>query len=190
VIAEQVASIAFMIPMGLAAAITVRVGHARGRGDVNGVWFAALAGICITLFTQLISATIMLLFGYDLAVLWVPNAPAMAAMAASFMVYAAIFQFPDGMQVIAAGALRGLKDTRIPMLLTVVAYWCMAFPLAYYLCFGAGHGAPGLWVGLIAGLTIAAALLVSRFVWLSKRPERWAKVDADEAAQLELGIVH
>ena len=83
--------------------------------------------------------------------------------------FAAIFQFSDGIQVTANGALRGLKDTTLPMLITALAYWGVGMPLGWWLGFCAGMGAPGMWIGLIAGLTTAAALLLARFMRLARR---------------------
>jgi len=96
---------------------------------------------------------------------------AVATLAASLLLYAAAFQFPDGVQVLSAGALRGLKDTRVPMLLAAVAYWGIGMPLGAGLGLGLGWGPRGMWVGLIAGLTVAALLLCVRFV-RSSHPDR------------------
>jgi MATE family multidrug resistance protein len=91
-------------------------------------------------------------------------------MAVQLLVLAAIFQLSDGIQVWAAGALRGLKDTRGPMVVTVVAYWLIGLPFGYWLCFHQGVGARGLWIGFIGGLTVAGALLTARFHRLTRFP--------------------
>jgi MATE family multidrug resistance protein len=92
------------------------------------------------------------------------------ALATLLMAYAAVFQYPDGFQAMSAGALRGLKDTRVPMFITVLAYWGLGLPLGYWLGVVGGQGAPGLWTGLILGLSVAATLLGWRFWRLARRP--------------------
>jgi MATE family multidrug resistance protein len=162
-----VSALCFMVPMGLAEATTVRIGHALGRDDARGVRRAALAGYTIVLGTQALSA-LVLLTGNEFVVGFYTADAAVAALAASLMLYAAAFQFPDGVQVLSAGALRGLKDTRMPMLLAALAYWGIGMPVGAGLGLGLGWGPKGMWVGLICGLTVAAVLLCSRF-WRSSR---------------------
>jgi MATE family multidrug resistance protein len=89
--------------------------------------------------------------------------------ASSLLIIAAIFQLSDGIQVVGLGALRGMADVKIPTLITLVAYWILALPLGYILGFSLNMGAIGIWIGLLAGLTIAAILLYIRFDRLSKR---------------------
>jgi multidrug resistance protein, MATE family len=90
------------------------------------------------------------------------------ALASQLLVLAGLFQFSDGIQVASNGALRGLKDTRVPMAITLFAYWLIGMPVGWWLAFHAGLGARGIWMGLIAGLTMAAVLLFARF-WRSSR---------------------
>lgn len=172
-IAINVASLCFMVPMGLAEATTVRVGHALGRGDGHGVRRAAYAGFAIMLGTQLLSGTLLLL-GNEFVVGFYTRDAAVATLAAALLLYAAAFQFPDGVQVLSAGALRGLKDTRVPMLLAALAYWGVGMPLGAGLGLGLGWGPKGMWLGLIAGLSVAALLLCSRFL-RSSAPGRLAR---------------
>jgi MATE family, multidrug efflux pump len=167
-IAINVASLCFMVPMGLAEATTVRIGHALGRNDPLGLRRAAFAGYTIVLGTQAVSALI-LLTGNDFVVGFYTADTAVASLAASLMLYAAAFQFPDGVQVLSAGALRGLKDTRVPMVLAALAYWGIGMPVGAGLGLGLGWGPKGMWIGLIAGLTVAAALLGTRFLRSSAR---------------------
>jgi MATE family multidrug resistance protein len=152
-----------MIPMGLAEATTVRVGHALGRGDASGVRRAAFAGYALALVTQSLSALVLLTGNHALVALYTQDA-AVAALAASLLLYAAAFQFPDGIQVLSAGALRGLRDTRVPMFLAALAYWGIGMPLGAGLGLYLGWGPRGMWIGLIAGLTVAALLLCRRFL--------------------------
>lgn len=167
-VAINVASIAFMMPLGLANAVTVRAGFAHGRGDVAGMRLAGVAGICLCLATQAISASIMFLFALPIANLYLPHEPAVAIVAAKLLFLAAIFQFPDGVQAISNGALRGLQDTRWPMILTSIAYWGLGFPLAHQLAFGTQFGPTGLWYGFIMGLSAASVLLTVRFFRLTR----------------------
>ena len=183
-VAINVASIAFMMPLGLANAVTVRAGFAHGRGDVAGVRLAGVAGICLCLATQAISASIMLLFALPIANLYLPHEPAVAIVAAKLLFLAAIFQFPDGVQAISNGALRGLHDTRWPMILTSIAYWGLGFPLAHQLAFGTQFGPAGLWYGFIMGLSAASVLLTVRFFRLTRT--QTALVDAGRAAKAAL----
>jgi len=161
-IALNVASITFMLPLGLAMATTVRVGRAVGAGDADGVRYAGFVGIGASLATQLISCSVMALFPHRIAAMYTDDG-GVAALAAQLLLFAAIFQFSDGIQVTANGALRGLKDTTVPMLFTMLAYWGIGMPLGYFLGFREGMGAVGMWIGLIAGLTAAAVLLLARF---------------------------
>jgi MATE family multidrug resistance protein len=166
-IAINVAALCFMVPMGVAEATTVRIGHALGRNDGQALRRAALAGYTIVLATQALSA-LVLLAGNEFVVGFYTADAAVATLAASLLLYAAAFQFPDGVQVLSAGALRGLKDTRVPMVLAALAYWGIGMPVGAGLGLGLGWGPRGMWVGLICGLTVAALLLCTRF-WRSSR---------------------
>jgi MATE family multidrug resistance protein len=168
-IAVNVASVAFMVPLGVAMATTVRVGNAVGRGDADAVRRAGYAGMTATVFTQAVSSLAMALFPLAIANVYTDDR-GVAAMAAQLLLLAAVFQFSDGVQVTANGALRGLKDTTIPMAITAFAYWGIGMPVGWWLAFRAGFGARGMWMGLIAGLTVAAALLYLRFARRSAHP--------------------
>jgi MATE family multidrug resistance protein len=172
-IAINVSSLCFMVPMALAEATTVRVGHAVGRGDRDGLRRAAFAGYALVVMTQLTTGSSLFLANDAIAGLYTADA-AVAALAATLLLMAATFQFPDGIQVLSIGALRGLKDTRTPMLIAALAYWGIGMPLGAVLGLGMGGFVPamgpkGMWIGLIAGLTVAAILLSTRFVRLSRR---------------------
>lgn len=167
-IAINVASLCFMVPFGLAEATTVRVGHAIGRGfGMAGVRRAAFAGAALVVGTQMVSGLTVLLWHDGIAALYTSDAT-VAALAASLLLFAAAFQLPDGIQVLSAGALRGLKDTRMPMLLAALAYWVVGMPLGTWLGLHQGMGPQGMWIGLIAGLTVAALLLGARFLHTSR----------------------
>ena len=168
-IAVNISSLCFMIPFGVAEATTVRVGHAYGGGFGRaGVRRAALAGLVLVLATQAASATFLLTGSELVAGLYTDDAT-VVALGASLLLLAAVYQIPDGIQVLSAGALRGLKDTRVPMLLAAISYWAVGMALGAWLGLGLGWGPRGMWIGLIAGLSMAAVLLGSRFLWRSAR---------------------
>jgi multidrug resistance protein, MATE family len=161
------ASLTFMIPLGVAMATTVRVGHAIGAGDFSSVRMIVNAGYAIALISQTLSGLVLVFAGAWLAGLITQDA-AVISLAAVLMIYAAVFQYPDGIQAISNGALRGLKDTKWPMILTISAYWGVGLPLGYYFGIQQGGGVYGMWIGLITGLSVAAALLTWRF-WRKTR---------------------
>jgi multidrug resistance protein, MATE family len=179
-IANNVASVAFMVPLGLAMASTVRVGEAVGRDDARGVRYAAYAGLGVTLLLQSLSATLLFVAPMAIVGLYTPD-PAVRTVAAQLIFFAAVFQFSDGIQVACNGALRGLKDTRVPMILTLFAYWLVGMPMGYGLAFPLGWGASGVWVGLIAGLSVAALLLYARF-WYMAHGERWERLGSPDVS--------
>ncbi|MBS0383385.1 MAG: MATE family efflux transporter [Proteobacteria bacterium] len=173
-IAINVASVTFMLPLGLALAVTVRVGNAAGRGNASAVRWAGNVGVALTLATQAVSASLMLAIPHAIAHVY-SNDPRVIALAAQLLILAGVFQFSDGIQVVSNGALRGLKDTRMPMLITAFAYWAVGMPIGAWLAFGAGWGVHGMWVGMIAGLTAAAVLLFAR--WLRQtRGDGWRRL--------------
>lgn len=176
-IALNVAVVAFMMPLGLGMAITVRVGNAVGRGDRAGVRRAGLSGISLVLVTQCVSGSVMFFLPGSLVALYTTD-PAVFAGAAALLQLAALFQLSDGIQVASNGALRGLKDTRVPMLITAFAYWGVGMPVGWFLTFNRELGARGMWMGLIAGLSVAAMLLLSRFLGLSRGARRDLRLPA------------
>jgi len=157
-IAINVSQLCFMVPMALAEATTVRVGHALGAENAAGVRRAVRAGYVIVLATQGCSALVLLL-GHDAIVSVYTGDLAVAALASTLLLFAATFQFPDGIQVMSAGALRGLSDTRVPMFLAIFSYWGLGMPLGAGLGLGLGWGPQGMWTGLIVGLSAAALLM-------------------------------
>lgn len=163
-IAQISASLAFMLPLGLAMAATVRVAQASGAGRAGGIHRAAAAAILFALVVQMLLA-LALLFGADTIAAAFADDTEVAEKAALLLVVAAGFQFSDGLQAVANGILRGLKDTRVPMLLCALAYWGLGMPLGYALAFPVGLGILGLWLGLAAGLSGAALLLGARVWW-------------------------
>jgi len=162
-VAINFSALLFMIPLGLASAVTTRVGNAIGRGDPRAARYAGLIGLFIVLCTQSFSATVMILFPEWVVSIYT-NDPAIATVAVTLLFYAAIFQFPDGIQICSAGALRGLKDTVVPMVYNIISYWLIGMLLGYHLTFTRGLGPSGMWIGMIAGLSAGAVLMFSRFL--------------------------
>lgn len=173
-IALQLTSVAFMVPIGVASAATVRVGIAHGRGEPVAVARAGWTAVLLAAVFGGVSALVFWLTPEPLVALFLDSDDASApdvVRAAIPMVYvAAAFQIADGIQAVSAGMLRGLKDTRIPMFIAVTSYWLVGLPAAYWLAFVADVGAVGVWLGLAVGLTLAAVLLTRRFAVASRMP--------------------
>jgi MATE family multidrug resistance protein len=167
-VAINFAALMFMIPVGLSSAIAIRVGNAVGRRDPAGARYAGIIGVAIILVIQTASATGMLVFPEAIVGIYT-NDVLIAPLAVSLLFYAAVFQYPDGLQIVAAGALRGFKDTRMPVLYTVVSFWIIGMTLGYHLTFAREMGPAGMWIGMIAGLTVAAFLMLLRFNHTSRR---------------------
>lgn len=167
-IAINFSALLFMIPLGLASAVTTRVGNALGRGEPEAARYAGLIGFAIVLSSQTLSATVMLLWPEFIVRIYTDDA-AITSIAVSLLFYSAIFQYSDGIQICAAGALRGLKDTLIPMFINIFAYLLIGLSAGYYLTFNKAMGPAGMWIGMIIGLSFGAALLFGRFLFKSKR---------------------
>jgi len=167
-IALSLTSVSFMIPLALSQAANVRVGNRVGAGDPAGARRAGLVAIVLAGVTEAAAAAVLVLAPAALASLYLD--PALPQNAEAFrtalalMAIAAVFAVSDGVQSAAAGALRGLGDTRVPFLLAAFSYWGVGFPAAWWLSSEAGLGAAGAWWGLAGGLMLAAALLTLRFV--------------------------
>jgi MATE family multidrug resistance protein len=160
-IALNLASLAFMVPLGVSSAAAVIVGHAVGRGDVEGVRRATVASLAVGAGFMLCTGALFILAPEPLAGLYTPDM-AVLALAALLLPLAGLFQVFDGLQVVAIGLLRGLGDTRMPMIVNVIGFWCIGMPVSLWLGFGLGYGAVGLWWGLVVGLVIVAVFLIAR----------------------------
>src|SRR4030088_2618113 len=166
-IALQVTAILFMVPLGIGIAATVRVGHAVGRGDAAAVKRAGF--VAVLLGMVLVSAlTLAVILGrFAIARFFfgeaVESAGAVIELTATLLMVGATFFVADGIQAVAAGALRGMGDTRIPLLFAAISYWLIGFSSAYGLGFWTGLGAVGVWIGLSCGTAVHATLLVLRF---------------------------
>ncbi|NKC31818.1 MATE family efflux transporter [Falsiroseomonas selenitidurans] len=170
-IAVQIASATFMVPMGIAQAATARVGLMTGAGRVTAAARAGWIGIALGAGFMAASAGALVLLSGSLAWLFLApgnaGAAETAALAATMLVVAGLFQLADGVQAVASGALRGLKDTTVPMLLAGFGYWVIGLPLGLALALPGGFGPIGLWVGLATGLFLVAGLMLARWVRLS-----------------------
>ena len=160
--------VSFLIPLGLNSAASVRVGHSVGRHDAAGVSVAGWTALTLGLVYAAVASTAFVawpnlflrMFTDDVAVL---------RMGGSLLMICAIFQPFDAFQVVCTGALRGLGDTRTPMVLNLVGHWGIGLPLGYVLCFDRGWGVEGLWAGLALGLMLIGAVLV--WVWQTRSQE-------------------
>lgn len=166
-VALQVAALAFQVPFGVGQAVTIRVGYHFGAADRDGVRLAGIAALLIAFGFSFFGAGAMLLFPRQILALYVDladpaNAP-MVASAVQFLAVAALFQLFDGIQAVAAGALRGLQDTRIPMGIALFGYWLPGFGLSVGLGLFTPLGGLGVWIGLAAGLVVVAILLLHRW---------------------------
>lgn len=174
-IALNLTSLVFMLPFSLGLAITVRVGHNLGMQGARAGLFSAKVGIAAALAGATLSATFLYLFADWLPHIYTTNT-AVLALASSLLAYAALYQFSDSLQVACAGALRGYQDTRMPMLLTMIAYWLIGLPSGYLLglteVFGPAQGPAGFWKGLIIGLSAAALFLSVRLAIVGGRRKR------------------
>ena len=166
-IALNFASLLFMVPLGLSMGITIRVGNAVGRRNPIDIRRAGMSGIALVMVTQFFSATLILVIP-TVIVGFYSDDVAVAAIAVQLLFYAAIFQLSDGLQVAAAGSLRGIKDMNYIMFSTLFSFWAVGFVCSWYLCFNRGMGADGLWIGLIVGLSSAAVLNLIRFHFKTK----------------------
>ncbi len=173
-IALQLAAMTFMVALAVSLAGTVRVGNAAGRGDLQGVRWAGWTATVVGTSFMVISATVFLTFPDVLIGLFLdvddPASTAVVELAVVLLGIAGAFQLVDGIQVGAAGALRGLKDTLAPMLIGLVTYWGIGLTTGCVLTFGFDMGAPGLWWGLVVGLASAAVGLSLRFWRKTRQP--------------------
>lgn len=166
-IAIQIASVTFMVPLGIAQAVTVRVGRAFGAGDPEAMrragWVAFALGegfMALTAAAMLFAPNLLIGFFLDLEN---PGSLPVISLATTFLAIAALFQLADGAQVVGSGMLRGLHDTRVPMFIAALGYWCIGLPFGVLLGFVFRLGGVGIWVGLATGLAVVGALMMGRW---------------------------
>lgn len=169
-IAIQIASVSFMVPLGLGQAATVRVGRAYGAGDRDGIARAGWTAFGLAMIFMTAMSALMLIAPRALVGVFIPlDDPANAVvvqLAISFLFCAAVFQIADGAQVVCAGMLRGLQDTMMPMVFAGLGYWGFGMSISLILAFAGGLQGLGVWIGLAAGLAIVALMMMAR--WLRR----------------------
>jgi len=172
VAAHQIAltwgAIMFMVPLAFHSATTVHVGHKLGAGDPPAGRFAGWAGVTLCALFMSVSAVVIVLANDFIPTLFTADAD-VRVLAAGLLLFVALFHVPDGVQVGAAGALRGFKDAKVPMALNFVAYWVVGFPVAWWMGIHLQQGPRGIWIGLILGLFTCAILLSLRYRQVANR---------------------
>lgn len=175
-VALQLASLAFMTPLGLSQAVTVRVGIAYGSGNSQGIGRAGWVALVATLGFMTTTALAFVLMPHALVALFLdptnPDNARTLVLAAQYLLVAALFQLVDGAQVSMVGALRGLTDTRLPLIIALAGYWGIGFPVAWVLGFYTELRGVGIWLGLAAGLAAVAVALTIRFAIRSREAMR------------------
>ena len=181
-IAINIASLTFMVPLGVSSAASVLVGRAVGAGDAGAARRAGLAALVVGAGFMLVSAFVLGFAPRLLARAYTPDSQVLA-LAVTLIPIAGVFQVFDGIQVVSIGVLRGVGDTRTPLVVSLLGYWVFALPISLWLCFQAGWGPQGLWWGLVAGLMVVALMLLAR-----ARRRLWRPLERlviDEAAGME-----
>ena len=167
-IALNLASMTFMIAVGLSVAGTIRVGNQKGKAN-----YYDLRRIAFSIFLLVFIIEAVFAVGFILLKDWLPtwyiDNPEVLALAAQLLIVAALFQLSDGLQVVILGALRGLQDVKFPTLVCFIAYWIIGFPISFFLGKEDSFGSMGIWFGLLAGLTASALMLYLRFNYLSRK---------------------
>jgi multidrug resistance protein, MATE family len=167
-IALSLASLTFMVSMGLAQGSSIRVSNAYGAKDPVQILSIGKSTLIAALLYGLACAVIFVIFNHRLPLAFNSNLQ-VVKMAALFLLFAAVFQISDATQAIGAGLLRGIKDVKVPTLLIGIAYWVVGIPVGYLLAFKAGLGAAGVWIGFIAGLSCSSIFLCIRFLKMGKK---------------------
>jgi MATE family multidrug resistance protein len=177
-VALQIAAMAFMVPWGLSQAATVRVGRYLGEGDKAGIARAGWTAWALGVGFMALMALLIWSIPRELITIFLEDTPENArviALGVSFLAIAAIFQVADGAQVVGAGMLRGLHDTRVPMIFTFIGYWAIGIGVGAWLAFRQGWHGQGIWTGLAIGLIIVSILML----W------RWARRDSLGLTQIK-----
>jgi multidrug resistance protein, MATE family len=179
IIAIQLASLTFMVPLGISQAATVRVGLSYGAQDPDGMKRAGWASFVLATGFMILSSLVMLLFPEQLIDLFLDKTNAesqsVRILAISFLGFAALFQVVDGVQAVSAGMLRGLQDTKIPLLIGGIGYWLVGMPVGLLLAFTFDFKGAGMWLGLASGLAFVSIALVWRWVLVTKRMDARAR---------------
>ncbi|PWJ44703.1 MATE family efflux transporter [Sediminitomix flava] len=177
-IAMGAVSTSFMMAHSVSTAVTIRTSMLKGQGNIEKMREAAHAGYHIAVFIMGFWAMIFLIFRDQIILLHTTD-EAVIAVASKMMFIAALFQFCDGLQVMSAGALRGISDVKIPTLIAGIAYWGISLPISYFLAMNSDLKEIGVWVGFLVGLTAASILLITRFELVTKRMSKARTVDTE-----------
>lgn len=167
-IAINLAAISFMVALGISGAAMIRVSHAVGREDRQGIKYAGFMAFFLSALVMGTFGIVFVVFRWYLPTLYI-SSPEVIRIAASLLILAALFQLSDGTQAVGIGLLRGLADTKFPMFVTFIAYWIVGLPGGYFLGFTLGYGIQGVWFALFLALTVSAVLLSIRFFIKSKQ---------------------
>ncbi|WP_275074823.1 MATE family efflux transporter [Providencia rettgeri] len=174
-VALNFSSVMFMFPLSLGIAATIRVGYNLGQQSTEAAKVSSYTGLAVGLMVATITAIFTAVFREPIAMMYNKN-PEVVVLASSLMLYAAIYQLSDSVQVIGAGILRGYKDTRSIFFITFTAYWLLGLPTGYILALtdyiGPTMGPKGFWIGFIVGLSAAAVGMATRIMWIHKQPEQ------------------
>ena len=167
-IALNITSLTFMVPLSTSFALIALIGQRMGRKDYEGAMRIAKMGR-LTCFGIMIGTGIYLFALKSYLPMVFTDDPEILKLSAHLLIFSIIFQLPDGLQIAAAGCLRGMKDTKAPMMIGITSYWLVALPIGYYLAVAKNMQAEGVWIGLIVGLTCSAILSNLRLQWQFKR---------------------
>ena len=176
-IALNLASMTFMVAMGLGVAAMIRVGNQRGLQHFTNLRKIAQSIFLLTIFIETVFALLFVIFHNELPRLYLDEHDVLnqidnlkvIGIASKLLLVAAVFQITDGVQVVVLGALRGMQDVKIPTVITFIAYWLIGFPISYFLGSEKMYGSVGIWIGLLAGLSASAIMLYIRFQYLTKK---------------------
>ena len=176
-IALNLSSMTFMVAMGLSVAAMIRVGNQKGLGNIKELIRIARSIFLLTILIEIVFAAIFFIFHNQLPKMYVDmndvenfvDNREVISIAAKLLLASAIFQISDGIQVVVLGALRGLQDVKIPTVITFFAYWVVGFPISYYLGIVSDYGSFGIWLGLVAGLTVCRNFIVYSFSLFDKK---------------------
>ena len=169
-IALNFASLIFMLPLSVAMALTIRVSHALGEKNYTQTKHICQVGLLTNISIAIVSCCFIVYFRFDIAKIYT-DTPLLIEQSAQLLIFAAIFQLSDGLQVAANGALRGFKETSAPMKITLMSYWCIGLPVGIFLGemgWNQPLGAQGFWIGLVVGLSVAACLLLQKLYFCLK----------------------
>jgi MATE family multidrug resistance protein len=174
-IAINIDSLVFMVPLGVAQALTIKIAHAQGRGNPHEARMICLVGFKLVLILALMTSSLKVLLRNDIASLFSAD-PGVQIIAANLFFFAAMLGLVDCLQMACSGALRGYKDARIPLVIQVIAFWVIAFPIAYSIAltdfWGPPLGVYGFWIGTVIAASIAATCLIYRWNLVSKNEIR------------------